>query len=845
MKARYLFNPVTSILLIVLVALFCYRGILFPASDVRLYPWASDTMGHVLKAEYLQQQIARRNFYPDLFPDWYMGLQAFRYHPPLPYYLLVGLTYITGDSVVAANWFIAVCALFGALTWLLYRRWIGLLPATIGGALFLFLPDNVRVALAEGNLPRVLATALLPLAVYCLLRTLEETGTHWHRLGLVLCFATIVLSHTMMAAIYAVCCGLLAVLCWLGQATTLRRTILAVVTVGLGVMLSGWWLLPSLTGGITDLDASAMTEALAVFPLTNYLNPGLRAGNPEAVYVGVVLLLVAAAGLFIRRGRNTPVVALTLTGMVGVLITTPGFNDLFNALPMHNLLWPLRFLGVASFMLLLALMWRLPAWSQRAPVLAFIVVALLAADHARSLPLIHLRPPREDVVAIGNRLATLHGWREATLDQSRLGSAASYFFSALGGREQLFGWAYQGARTASTVAALNEAMRFGNVAYLRDRLTLLGTDDVVLLNELDVAPEVAEALVEAGFRPDYAGDTATLYHRDGGPRAYVADWHVLGIGRGARALAYLFPQIVVGTSTRVDDYSLEELLRYQTLVLSGFDWHHRQTAESLVRQAAEAGVRVVIDLTGVPTHPLARIPRFLDVWGERVILADAPVRVYGRDRTFDLEPFGDNASLWYGHTPQGLDTEVLTFEYVGETAAVLGYKTYGNGRVWFVGINLPYHAALTRDPAATEILADLLGLPPDTPSAYEAVPLTNYVADQSGYAFTYALTRPDTLLVPVAYHDGTVITVDGRPVAGHSFEKLVAFEAPAGEHVVEIRVRPTRIYLLGRLVSVLALLGLIGLLLWEKGVFVRLSRTGRTQRPDPGDRHPADLGLPA
>ena len=814
-----------GVILIGLVTLLTYRGILFPVGDA-VYPWASDTLGHVLKAGYLQQKLAQGVLYPDFFPAWYMGLQMLRYYPPLPYYLLVGLTYIAGDAVIAANWFIALCALAGGLAWLPYRRWLGWVPAVAGGALYVFLPDNVRVALAEGNLPRTLATALLPLTVYLLLRALEDTGQVRHRLGLAFCFTAVVLCHAMMAAIYATCLTLLAGLCWLGHTTTLRRVVGAISSIILGLVLAGWWLFPSLTGGITELDTTAMTEALAVFPLTNYLNPLLRAGDPEAVYVGVALLVLAVVTLLWPAGREVRNVALTLVGLGGVLITTPGWNEVFNALPFHNLLWPLRFLGIASFVLLLGLLWRIRPHSLWTLLSALLVVGLLALDGGGSLPLIHLRPARPDLLAISQELAGRAGWREATLDESRLGSAASYLFTARGGREQVYGWAYQGARTARNVAALNEALQYGALAYVVDRLTLYGTDDAVLLNELSFAPRATGALEEAGFQQVYRGDTATLYHRDGGPRAVVAHWPALGIGRGTQNLSFLFPQLVAGTSPQVDDYPLAELCRYETVVLSGFGWRDQSAAENLVQQAAEAGVNIVVDLTGVAEDPLARVPRFLGVYGERLILAPEPFTVQGPDGVYRLQPFGEREALWHTHTPQGLQTETLSFVYLGETATVLGYNTYGRGRVWFVGLNLFYHTVLTRDPAALDLLAAVLRLPPDTPMHYRAVPLADYVADQTGYRFTYTLTAPEVLCVPVASHDGTVVAVDGVPTMVRSLENLVTFAAPAGTHTVEIQTHPTPIYLLGQVSTGLALLGLVGMLAWDRWPLAR-----RTSEP--------------
>lgn len=825
MRAKSVAKGIVAASAILAASLLVYRGILFVPGTSDLYPWASDTLGHVIKAEYLRAQIETGHLYPDLFPSWYVGVQMLRYYPPLPYYLLVGLTYLIDTPVAAANWFIALCAFAGGMGWLLYRRWTGWIPALVGGLLYLLLPDNVRVAMAEGNLPRVAASALLPYAVYLLFRSLE--GARWHCLALALCFAALVLCHAMMAAIYAASGALLALLCWLSRVTSIRRALLTIVGMALGVMLSGWWLLPSLTGGITELDQEAMTEALAVFSLTTYMNPLSRSGDPEIVYPGAVLLVAAVVMLFLRTGRTGWTTALTLTGLFGVLISTYGFNALFNALPLHHLFWPLRFVGVATFALLLALLWRAKALGSRWLPVSVAVLALLVADGALSLPLIHLRPARTDVVAVAETLRTQPGWRQATLDYSRLGSLPSYLFTAVGGREQIYGWAYQGARTARNVAAINEALRRGYDSYVLDRLDLFGVDDVVLLREATGDPDFPDAIESAGYALAYQGDEVTLYHRDGGPRAYRAAWRALGIGRGAHNLTFLFPQLIVGTQTRVDEYSVEELAAYDTVFLSGFEWRSRERAEEIVQQVSASGVQVVVDLTGTPMDPLAREPRFLEVWGEPIFLPLQSVRVEGADREYVLQPFDSTDLSWKAHTPQGLDVEVLHYDYLGAQSVALGYNEYSGRKVWFVGLNLPYHAAVTGDPAAVSLLAELLHLSADSVNEYEQVDLLDYQPSESGYDLTYDLDESTVLVVPIADHDGTEVQVDGNAVQTRSFENLVAFSAPAGLHSVSITVETTSIYTLGWILSAVGVLGLVGLALaWDKEPLVRWNGHG-------------------
>jgi uncharacterized membrane protein len=132
-------------------------------------PWGSDTLGHVSRFEFLAKSMQRGIYMPDIYPSWYLGIQLFRYYPSLTYFLLIFINSITRQSVLAVNWCIFLCALFGGLSFLLYKKWIGWLPAIAGGLIYLLLPDNVRVAFSEGNIPRVLATAFVPLLFYFIL----------------------------------------------------------------------------------------------------------------------------------------------------------------------------------------------------------------------------------------------------------------------------------------------------------------------------------------------------------------------------------------------------------------------------------------------------------------------------------------------------------------------------------------------------------------------------------------------------------------------------------------------------------------------------------------------------
>ncbi|MRS03650.1 hypothetical protein EG832_10585, partial [bacterium] len=546
----------------------------------------------------------------------------------------------------------------------------------------------------------VLASSLIPLLFFFLL-TFAENRRWPHLVGITSIFFVFVFCHPMMAAIYAVFASVCTLLLWLVKVSSWRSALQMIACMALGIGLSGWWLLPSLTGGITELNSSAVTQGLVVSKLSILLNPLLRLRNPEADYVGLSLIILSIVSLISQWNKDRRVFVFTVTGLLGILAYTPILNQLFNALPGHNLLWPYRFQGICGFLILLSSLWGISAFSKKKLGLqSFFLLAILILDAGLSQRLIGMRDPAQAIVTVSTEMGSETGWREITFDKSALGSQAVYFIDTLAQREQVFGWAYQGAKTASNIASLNDAIDYGTVPYLRNRLAMFGVDDVLISNTSVPGDSIITALSQDGFQSIYQDNAITYLHRDGQPRAILAEWSGLAIGTGAVNYSFLFPQIVQGNSPYLDDYSLEEIGRYQTLVLAGFSWHNQETAEALVEAATSQNIRVVIDLTRTQQNPVAQIPEFLNVWGEPIILGPTSFSTVWEGQQLELSGFGQPGELWYTLTPQGVDQSEGTFEYLGQPATVVGSLRRGENKIFFLGLNLVYHALETQDSVA-------------------------------------------------------------------------------------------------------------------------------------------------
>lgn len=802
-----------AVLVIAVVTLVLYADVIFPRDMDAIYPWSSDAWGHLIKAVYLRQEIAEGNWYPDLFPEWYSGQQMLRYFPPITYFSLVGLNELTDNIFMAGNYLIFITALVGGVSLLLFAPRIGLAWATLAGIFFVIFPDNIRVAFAEGNLPRIISTALLPAAFFFLVNLLEHNGRKRDFVGLVVLVGLIVLSHAMMAGIALLGFGMYAVSYWLVGRGTLKAAAIGAGALTIGLFVSAWWMFPSLTGGITELDNAAASEAIAQFPVSISFNPGLRSTNHEIFYVGLSVFIATLISWPLWSRLEPWVRSMVPVTLIMMLIGSTLVVEFWRALPAHQLFWPLRFMSFASLLLILNSLIVASKMFETsiAPQLRWLRFAALAipllmlADFQPSTALIRTREIPVDVSSMSEKLRELDGWRVATADLSRLGSAPAMLFTTEGNREQIFGWAFQGSITAALLARVNQSMDQGHLGYTISRLERLGTDDVVHLPQTDIDPGFRPALENAGFEIVHTSGPLTLFHKDGAPRAVDIPLKVFGIGSGANNIALLFPEVTIGTSDNIEDYDTEFLELFDVIVLSRFTFNNRANAEKQVTDLAAQGKTIVVDLTSAPLDTLSREPKFLGVYGEPVLqIAQARTIIDGV--ISPLLPFTEEFGTWRSVTPQGADEVLIPFEYIAIEGTALSRNIYGDGQVIFVGLNLMFHAAVTDDPLAIRILETVLGLEAKQPSGDKTIPLDNYEASEDGWRFDITLPAEQWVLLPMGMHAGTSVEAGGETVDIVGVESLILAKLPGGTSSVHIKSEQTGIYTIGRATTVVGVL---------------------------------------
>lgn len=677
-------------------------------------PSGNDIWGHLFKSEVMYENIKRGNFYPLYESSWYNGIQLYRYWAPLPYYLMAFLLFISGGSLVMAyHLFGGVSLFFGGIPFILAGRkggkpWMGLSFAL----LWFFMPENFRVYFCEGNLPRMLTGILIPYLVYFLWRYLRE-GKKRMMAGIVLVTAMITLSHVMIAAMVGVGAFLFLLFDWFKNRESVR-SVQVLWGMVCGILLTGIWLVPALSGGMVSMNpesGSAVMESL-MYDLSVSLNPMNRInGVTDTFYYGIAVTFLSVAGILLARNKKKAGFILSL---VILALTTPALLPILRKLPMNQLFWMMRFATIVyGFFFLSMLEWK--SLKVRYGALA---VLLLAADCIPSVLFDrYLTEASENAVVNTEEVKELTAQRAAIMDLSSLGSYPSYGLCR--GEDAVaytYGWAWQGAATSENIVMLNTALEKEAYVYLFDRCLELGNDTVLVFRQYvgkngKTYEDLLAGAKASGFTPAAETEVAYIFKKDT-PDSFgtVTEYRGLALGVYADTMTLYFPSFTEGNSDYVDDYTLQELCRYQTVFLSGFSYHDREKAEQLLRDASDRGVKIIVDMTHVPADDRTKQQTFLDTTAMPLTFRKRFPALDYQEREIILQEFSEDDAVWNTGYLTGNMEITGQFSYEGEELVFAGRDLF-HKNITYLGLNLMYHATQTGDEEALEILGELFGIP--------------------------------------------------------------------------------------------------------------------------------------
>ena len=575
-----------------------------------------------------------------------------------------------------------------------------------------------------------------------------------------------------------------------------------------GALVSAFWLVPFIADrGSAHFLKENSIEYLFKLQSTKPVQIIFHTG-PWSYYQGFLLYFAFLGGLVALRRRERRILGLGIIGASSLLLLLAlgyyGPLPELNRLPVLDMIPPYRWLDGLSLAGAIGLVLLGETATQRLPELprkrlvGGLVVALLLllplSDVRYSLNWLKSEEYPTDYVDTLAYIKNegLSGWRYFQWGLwSTQGSRIAYT-PALTGKPILGGWYRQGDPSYPQHSRLNSAL-LNDPEFTARALRLYAVRYVLLDKAYKDTPKAEETLKAVGFREVYSSGRFLLYGWDGwkvlspSPRVLViGDWPVdLGIPYERGRF--------------VDDY-VKKLSGYSVVILNGYRYRDVGVWFDLQEYVKDGGV-LVVNTFRSPDEEAKRM-------GVKSLIIKASGRVNLSSSVFNTSKFSGFHYKGQPWTATVYSGNLVPLLRLGNLT-VLGYEDYGKGRVYFIGLNLPYHAFYTNNDYEKSLLRELL-------KPYLRVPELNYTVlelNDGRIRLRYSLERPSGVIVSENYFPHWEARVDERriPVEENGEFGLIELNLPAGEHELELVFRDSFAPL--RYLSLLSLLLVLGYLL--------------------------------
>lgn len=639
-------------------------------------PTGNDIFGHLYKAEILYDNLKQWNLYPLYTTEWYNGIQLFRYWPIFTYYVIAFINFLTRDIFTAYYVYVGLTFFISYLGFVLIanREKKGIF--ILIGIVYWFLPDCLRVLFGEGNLSRVMIYALLPLFFYFYTNLLEHKK---HFVITSLMMALLVSTHFMLAAM----CAIIFTIYGFFKGLKNKTQWYGFFAIVAGILIAGILLLPGLSGGLVSDSSSAAVDTIEDWsqPLYISLNPFNRLRDDINCSFGLGALIMGIVGLVVAT-KNKEEKSGILIGLIFFVLSDTVFTSVFKQLPLSQVFWMSRFVQMCYILILYdfaRLNWK-PYWK-------YAVIGVAVIDIIPSLAFFQVKSDlayQENAYLLEQGVEITEN-RLGLVDESLYGSYPSYYMLQ-NDTPYIQGWAIQGAGTSENIITMTESIQQGYYGYTFHQLLTLGADSVIVKKTfvkdaerfLQTAKEYGYVLVQE------SSDSYLLDLKDvNGTFGLQSEFNNLAIGSSSIYISYLYPGFEQGRSDCLTDYTMEELLQYDKIYLSNFEFDNVEHAEEIVQELSDSGVEVFIDCTHMPINVLS-ISEFLGVESRFISISDFD-RLYYDDMKVDLEmPYE-----WYStYLLPTEEAEMQRYTYQFGTQA-LDY-IIKKDNITFVGFNLVY-----------------------------------------------------------------------------------------------------------------------------------------------------------
>jgi hypothetical protein len=328
-----------------------------------------DGLFHLYRLAALDEAFKAGVFYPRWFPDFAFGYghAVLNYYGPLTYFVAQFFHMLGAGYILSIKLTFATGLLLGAVFMYLYAtKVLGRFPGLLAAVVYTYFPYHLADTHLRGALAEAFAFVFLPLCLWAMHRVMTRRGAGDVFL-LSLSFAGLIVTHNLTALIFTpVLAGYMLLLWFLTRQG--RATLLATLSLGVGVLLDSLYWLPVLletryVGLGANIGApgyqrhlTSLFDLISLSPVFRYL-PDLGGGFDNPFYpLGLIYALLILAGLgllvwlFARRDAGGETALESDSRLKRWLL--------------------LFFLAVTFCSIFMTLSYSLPVWRLTQPVLA-------------------------------------------------------------------------------------------------------------------------------------------------------------------------------------------------------------------------------------------------------------------------------------------------------------------------------------------------------------------------------------------------------------------------------------------------------------------------------------------
>jgi uncharacterized membrane protein len=183
----------------------------------------------------------------------------------------------------------------------------------------------------------------------------------------------------------------------------------------------------------------------------------------------------------------------------------------------------------------------------------------------------------------------------------------------------------------------------------------------------------------------------------------------------------IFPGFEEGSKNNINDYTYEELSKYNTIYLSGFTYRNKSETEELLLKLAESGVNIYIDMNRIPMDEVKKTMELFGVIAQNISLSESfPTFTY-QNNTYTSLDFLYNVGDWNTVYLLGLEQVDGSCDMTNKLLPFLG--TARNKNLHFMGLNIVYYLQTTRDAEIKKLTESIFGMQENSVPEREVVPI--------------------------------------------------------------------------------------------------------------------------